>query len=248
MTARPDHRGPRALVVIPTFNERDNLSTIVDAVVAEGCSVLIVDDDSPDGTGDIADGLAAASEAVSVLHRTAKRGLGPAYVAGFSAALASGWDVICQMDADFSHDPADLRRLIRRVDEGAGLAIGSRYVPGGGTPDWSYGRQLLSRAGAGNIYARTMLGSRINDLTGGFRAWDRGALERVDPSTCEASGYAFQVEMAWRAERAGYTVAEVPIVFRDRRVGESKMDRSIVLEAMRLVTQWAIRHRLGRLP
>lgn len=246
MTARRDSGGAAALVVIPTFNERDNIQAIVEAVVAQGCAVLVVDDASPDGTGDAADRLAEASAAVSVLHRTAKRGLGPAYAAGFATALEGGWDVICQMDADFSHDPADLPRLIRRVDEGAGLAIGSRYVPGGGTPDWAYGRRLLSRAG--NVYARTMLGSRVNDLTGGFRAWDRDALQRVDPAGCESSGYAFQVEMAWRAERAGYTVAEVPIVFRDRRVGESKMDRSIVLEAMRLVTVWAIRHRAGRLP
>ncbi len=246
MTARRDSGGAAALVVIPTFNERDNIQAIVEAVVAQGCAVLVVDDASPDGTGDVADRLAEASPAVSALHRTAKRGLGPAYAAGFATALAGGWEVICQMDADFSHDPADLPRLIRRVDEGAGLAIGSRYVPGGGTPDWAYGRRLLSRAG--NVYARAMLGSRVNDLTGGFRAWDRDALQHVDPAGCESSGYAFQVEMAWRAERAGYTVAEVPIVFRDRRVGESKMDRSIVLEAMRLVTVWAIRHRAGRLP
>lgn len=246
MTDRPHSRGSDPVVVIPTFNERENLTAIVEAVVAQGCSVLIVDDDSPDGTGEIADRLAEDSEAVSVLHRTAKRGLGPAYAAGFEIAVQSGSGVICQMDADFSHDPADLGRLIRRVGEGAGLAIGSRYVPGGGTPDWAFGRRLLSRAG--NTYARAMLGSRINDLTGGFRAWDRDALIRVDPASCESSGYAFQVEMAWRAELAGYTVAEVPIVFRDRRVGESKMDRSIVLEAVRLVTMWAIRHRTGRLP
>ena len=236
---------PDALVVLPTYNELENLEQIVGAIRAHGCRVLIVDDNSPDGTGDLADRLADATDDVSVLHRPDKSGLGPAYAAGFSWALEHGAEVVCQMDADFSHDPADLARLVHRVQAGAGLAIGSRYVPGGSTPDWASGRRALS--GMGNLYARVMLGSRIRDLTGGFRAWHPTTLAAVDPSTCRSSGYAFQVEMAWRAERLGETVAEVPIVFRDRRVGESKMDRAIVIEAMRLVTRWGLARALPRL-
>lgn len=235
-----------ALVVIPTYNERVGLEHIVGAVLDAGCRVLVVDDQSPDGTGDLADRIASRSPQVTVLHRETKRGLGPAYADGFAVALESNAPVICQMDADFSHDPSDLSRLIERVRAGAGLVIGSRYVPGGSTPDWAARRRLLS--GAGNLYARIMLGSRIHDLTSGFRAWRPSTLSTVDPKTCQASGYAFQVEMAWRAERAGHTVAEVPIVFRDRRVGASKMSRAIIAEAMRLVTSWGIRRRLGQLP
>jgi dolichol-phosphate mannosyltransferase len=229
---------PDTLVVLPTFNELDNIEQIVRAILAQGCRVLVVDDNSPDGTGRLADRLKEELASVEVLHRSTKSGLGPAYSAGFAHALASGAEVICQMDADFSHDPADIPRLVDRVGAGAGLAIGSRYVPGGSTPDWAAGRRALS--GFGNLYARVMLGSRIHDLTGGFRAWHPQTLSAVDPSTCRSSGYAFQVEMAWRAERRGHTVAEVPIVFRDRRVGESKMDREIVVEAMRLVTRWGL--------
>ncbi len=237
---------PSAVVVIPTYNERDNLEPVVTAVAATGARVLVVDDASPDGTGELADKLAATAECLEVLHRPAKQGLGPAYAAGFQHALAQGVEIVCQMDADFSHDPYDLTRLMARVREGADLAIGSRYVAGGSTPDWALGRRFLSRAG--NAYARTLLGSRIRDLTGGFRAWRSTTLAGLDPASCQASGYAFQVEMAWRAERHGCTVAEVPIVFRDRRVGLSKMDRSIVLEAMKLVTAWGIRARTGQLP
>ena len=234
------------MTVIPTYNERENIEQIVGRVVATGCDVLVVDDDSPDGTGALAKALSAQNPRVEVLQRTGPRGLGPAYADGFAQVLASGAEIICQMDADFSHDPEDLPRLIAGIERGAGLVIGSRYVPGGSTPDWAMGRRWLS--GAGNLYARVMLRSRIRDLTGGFRAWSAATLAAVEPATCESSGYAFQVEMAWRAERAGLGVVEEPIIFRDRRVGDSKMDRSIVVEAMRLVTEWGIRRRAARLP
>jgi dolichol-phosphate mannosyltransferase len=237
---------PDPIVVVPTFNERENLTALIDAVTANGYQMLIVDDASPDGTGALADELAETLAGVQVLHRPAKQGLGPAYAAGFAEALRLGADIVGQMDADFSHDPADLPRLMQPVSEGADVVIGSRYVPGGSTPDWATGRRLLSSGG--NRYARAMLGSRIRDLTGGFRMWRAAVLESLRPETCRASGYAFQVEMAWRAERAGRRVVEVPIVFRDRRVGESKMDRRIVAEAMRLVTGWGIRRVTRRLP
>lgn len=234
------------LVVVPTYNERDNLATLIERVRELGYRVLVVDDGSPDGTGRVADELAGADPGVSVLHRPAKGGLGPAYAAGFGQAIASGAPIVCQMDADFSHDPGDLPRLVAAVEAGADLAIGSRYVPGGSTPDWSLGRRVLSAGG--NRYARMMLGGRTRDMTAGYRAWDVAALGALNPATCHASGYAFQVEMAWRAARQGFTIAEVPIVFRDRRVGESKMDRAIVIEAMRLVTGWGIRRMARRLP
>lgn len=234
------------VVVIPTYNERENLESIVSAVTDSGYHVLVVDDASPDGTGELADKLTATIDGLDVLHRSAKQGLGPAYAAGFTRVLAQGAGIVCQMDADFSHDPHDLFRLVDRVRRGADLAIGSRYVRGGSTPDWALGRRFLSRAG--NVYARAALGSHIRDLTGGFRAWRASVLAGLDPASCQASGYAFQVEMAWRAERAGHTVAEVPIVFRDRRVGSSKMDRAIVAEAMKLVTRWGIQAKTRQLP
>lgn len=237
---------PEPVVVVPTYDERDNIEPLVAAVRSNGYRVLIVDDASPDGTGEIADRLAATDPSVSVLHRPQKSGLGPAYAAGFAEALAAGAPVVCQMDADFSHDPDDLPRLVDRIELGADLALGSRYVPGGSTPDWALGRKLLSWGG--NLYARLLLGGPIHDMTGGFRAWRSSALQSVEPGTCHASGYAFQVEMAWRAQRAGLVVEEVPIVFRDRRIGQSKMDRSIVLEAMRLVTGWGVRRLVRRLP
>jgi dolichol-phosphate mannosyltransferase len=235
-----------ALVVVPTYNERDNLATLIEHIRSLDYRVLVVDDASPDGTGRLADELAAADPAVAVVHRSEKAGLGPAYAAGFAQALETDASVICQIDADFSHDPDDLPRLVAAVEAGADLAIGSRYVPGGSTPDWALSRRMLSAGG--NIYSRLMLGGSVHDMTAGFRAWDAAALAKLDPGSCHASGYAFQVEMAWRSARNGFTITEVPIVFRDRRVGESKMDRSIVVEAMRLVTGWGIRRVLGRLP
>jgi len=222
-------------VVLPTYNEADNLESIAAAVldaVPEGTGILVVDDASPDGTGEIADRLAASDPRIEVLHRADKRGLGPAYVAGFGRALAGGATRIVQMDADFSHDPADVPRLIAATegDAGADLALGSRYVPGGGVGDWGRGRQAISRWGS--IYARTWLGLPIRDLTGGFKCFRREVLESIRLETVSALGYAFQIETTYRALRAGFRVVELPIAFVDREAGSSKMSRSIVLEAI----------------
>lgn len=229
--------------IVPTFNERENLPEIAKAVRAHGYRLLIVDDNSPDGTGAIADQLAAEDPMTSVLHREKKEGLGPAYAAGFDLALDNGAAVLIEMDADFSHDPKDLPRLVSAVEAGADLAIGSRYVPGGSTPDWPWLRRFISRGG--NIYARLMLGIPTRDATAGFRAFRSEALRRLPYREAEASGYGFQVEMAWRATQAGLVVTEVPIAFRDRTRGKSKMGPDIVIEAMKLVTQWGF-GRLGR--
>jgi dolichol-phosphate mannosyltransferase len=228
----------RVTVVVPTYNERSNLPHLAAAIRLGGFRLLIVDDASPDGTGDVAEALAANDPEMSVLHRPEKVGLGPAYADGFDVALSRGADVVVQMDADFSHSPEDIPRLIEAIISGADLAIGSRYVPGGSTPDWPLGRRLLSRGG--NAYARRMLGIPIRDATAGFRAFRADALQRLPYREAEASGYGFQVEMAWRADALGLTIAEVPIVFRDRESGTSKMSRDIVIEAMRLVTLWGI--------
>jgi dolichol-phosphate mannosyltransferase len=233
-------------VVIPTYNERSNIGHLIAAVRMNGYRVLVVDDGSPDGTGDVVDEIAGADRLVDVLHRTEKAGLGPAYAAGFAHAIQDGADIVVEMDADFSHNPNDLPRLIGAVESGADLAIGSRYVPGGSTPDWPAHRRLLSRGG--NTYARLMLGLRVHDATAGFRAFRVPALERIGYRDAQASGYAFQVEMAWRAERAGLEITEVPVVFRDREHGTSKMSGSIVAEAMLLVTRWGVRRFLGSLP
>lgn len=224
------------LVVVPTYNEAENIALIAEAVRSQNFELLFVDDGSPDGTGEIADELAKADPGISVLHRTTKEGIGPAYAAGFTVALERGADVICEMDADFSHDPNDLPRLVQAIADGGDLAIGSRYVSGGGVDNWPWHRRWLSRGG--NIYARTMLGTKINDMTAGFRAFRAGALRQLDFTACEASGYGFQVEMAWGAAKAGLDVREVPIIFRDRSRGTSKMGASIAVEAMLLVTKW----------
>jgi dolichol-phosphate mannosyltransferase len=202
--------------------------------------VLVVDDASPDGTGDIADRLAAERDDVAVLHRDAKEGLGPAYLAGFAEALAGGAELVAQMDADFSHDPADLPRLIDALDD-ADLALGSRYVEGGGVVDWGPGRRAISRWGS--AYARAALGIGIRDLTGGFKVFRRVVLEAIDLESIAALGYAFQVETTYRAIRRGFRVVEVPITFRDRRVGQSKMSGSIVFEAALRVPAMRVRGR-----
>jgi len=233
----------RVTVALPTYNELENLPLITPEIVAFGYRLLIIDDNSPDGTGRLADSLAADLSEVTVLHREAKEGLGPAYAAGFDRALSDGAEVVVEMDADFSHDPADLPRLVEAIEHGADVAIGSRYVPGGSTPDWPRIRQFISRGG--NLYARAMLGMPIRDATAGFRAYTADALRRLPYRVAEASGYGFQVEMAWRAHRAGMKVIEVPISFRDRQRGTSKMGAPIVLEAMRLVTMWGLRRRFG---
>ena len=221
---------PKATICLPTYDERANIEAMLRALQPLGVHVLVVDDNSPDGTGEIADGLAQELDFVSVLHRPTKEGLGPAYVAGFRRALADGAELILEMDCDFSHDPADVPRLIAACDAGADLALGSRYVPGGGTENWGRIRRLVSTGGS--WYARKLLGVGIRDLTGGFKCYRRRVLERIDIDAIRARGYAFQIETTYRAIRAGFDVVEVPIVFADRTAGQSKMSRTIVLEAI----------------
>ena len=229
-------------LVVPTYNEVGNLEALVQAVLEtlrraspEGFVVLIVDDNSPDGTGDLADRLAAEHGPVRVLHRPAKGGLGPAYLAGFAEALAGGAGYVMEMDADFSHDPADLSALLDTARDGADVVLGSRYVPGGGVTDWGPVRRLVSRGGS--WYARVILGMREQDLTGGFKCFSRAALETIDLDTVRSQGYAFQIELSYRAARRGLHIVEVPIVFRERRVGTSKMSARIALEAFWRVPQ-----------
>jgi dolichol-phosphate mannosyltransferase len=228
----------RACVVLPTYDERENLPAIVPAILAAApeLDVLVVDDDSPDGTGELADEVAAREPRVRVLHRRRKEGLGRAYLAGFDVALRAGYGRILEMDADFSHDPRALPALLA-ASRDADVVLGSRYVAGGGTRNWGAARRLLSRGGS--AYARAVLGAPVRDLTGGFKCFRREVLERIDLATVTSVGYAFQIELTWRALRAGFRVVEVPIVFTDRRVGQSKMSRAIVLEALWKV--WLIR-------
>ena len=220
-----------AWLVLPTYNEAENVEAVVTAALEHlpaSRRVLVVDDGSPDGTGDIADRLAARDEDVEVLHRAAKEGLGPAYVAGFRRALEGGAQLVGQMDADLSHDPADLPRLFEAAER-ADVVIGSRYVDGGGVADWGPVRRAISRGGS--AYARAVLGLGVRDLTGGFKVIRRDVLEAIDLGSIASLGYAFQVEVTYRAIEAGFRVVEVPITFRDRRVGESKMTGAIVWEA-----------------
>lgn len=237
-------------VIVPTYNEADNLGPITSAIldVLPESTVLVVDDDSPDGTGRLADDLAAANSRVRVLHRAAKQGLGRAYLDGFAVALDGGATTVVQMDADFSHDPAALPGMVGPVAEGAtDLVIGSRYTRGGGVVDWGLGRQMLSRGGS--LFARTVLGLGPRDLTGGFKAWRAETLAGVPFAGIHAGGYVFQIEMTFRAARAGARIREVPITFRDRRVGQSKMSRRIVGEAFVVVVQLRaeeLRERLRR--
>jgi dolichol-phosphate mannosyltransferase len=224
-------QGP-AWLVLPTYNEAGNLERFATAVrpnLPDSARILVVDDNSPDGTGEIADRLAAADERVSVLHRPGKEGLGPAYIAGFREALAGGAGLVLEMDSDFSHDPAQLPQLLEASVD-ADLVIGSRYVPGGRAADWSAVRKAISRGGS--TYARLVLGVGVRDLTGGFKCFRREVLEALDLDAVQAKGYAFQVELTYRAIRQGFRVVEVPITFRDREVGSSKMDQSIVAEAI----------------
>lgn len=224
-------------LILPTYNEAENVERIVAAARARlpaAARVLIVDDNSPDGTGRRAERLAAADPAVEVLHRPRKEGIGPAYVAGFRRALAGGAGLVLEMDCDFSHDPAYLPRLLAAAER-ADLVLGSRYVPGGGVGDWGPLRRAISRGGS--AYARLVLGVGVRDLTGGFKCFRREVLEAIDLDAVRARGYAFQVELTYRAIEAGFRVVEVPIVFRDRRAGASKMDRAIVAEAVWRVPQ-----------
>jgi dolichol-phosphate mannosyltransferase len=236
---------PRGSVwlVIPTYDEAANVEAIVAAALERLPSprrVLVVDDSSPDGTGEIADRIAAENPDVQVLHRAVKEGIGPAYIAGFKRALAAGAPVVAQMDADFSHDPTDLPRLLAAL-QGSDVVLGSRYVDGGGVTDWGPVRRAISRGGS--AYARAFLGLDIRDLTGGFKAFRSEVLAAIDLDSIPAHGYAFQVETTYRAIRAGFRVAEVPITFRDRRVGESKMTSRIVLEAALRVPAMRLRGR-----
>jgi dolichol-phosphate mannosyltransferase len=228
----------RAVICLPTYDERDNLAPIVSAIhaVVPQVDVLVVDDNSPDGTGALADELAAKDPRVKVLHRAGKEGLGKAYLAAFAWALERGYGLVLEMDADFSHDPAHLPAILEAARE-ADLVLGSRYVPGGGTVNWGLGRKIVSRGGS--LYARALLGVRVRDLTGGFKCFRREVLEAIDLATVECTGYAFQIELTYRALLRGFKVREVPIVFQDRRVGQSKMSKGIVLEAMRRV--WSMR-------
>jgi dolichol-phosphate mannosyltransferase len=224
---------PGAWLILPTYNEAENIGPIVHAARANlraGDRILIVDDNSPDGTGAIADGLATELEGVEVLHRPGKQGLGPAYLAGFRHALAGGADYMLEMDSDFSHDPADLPRLIEAAEHGADLVLGSRYVPGGDVTDWGLLRRLVSRGGS--WYARVILGVDVHDLTGGFKCFRRRVLEALNLDTVHADGYGFQIELTYRTIQSGFRVVEIPIVFRDRRVGQSKMNARIALEAV----------------
>jgi dolichol-phosphate mannosyltransferase len=218
-----------ATICLPTYNERENLERMLRALEPHGVRVLVIDDNSPDGTGELADRLAAALPFVEVLHRERKEGLGPAYLAGFRRALADGAELVLEMDCDFSHDPADVPRLIAACEDGADLALGSRYVPGGSIPNWGLVRRAVSAGG--NIYARALLSSPVHDLTGGFKCYRRRVLETIDLDAVDSKGYAFQIETTYRAARAGFRVVEVPIAFVEREHGGSKMSRTIVLEA-----------------
>jgi dolichol-phosphate mannosyltransferase len=238
MTTAHEPVGTGTWIVLPTYNEAENLAPIAAAILeaAPGATLLVVDDGSPDGTGVIADGLAGADARILVRHRTAKQGLGRAYLDGFGIALAADARYVVQMDADWSHDPAALESLLRPVVDGtADLVIGSRYTRGGGVVDWGIGRRLISRGGS--IFARVVLGLPAHDLTGGFKAWRATTLAAIPFTGIHAGGYVFQIEMTFRASRAGARVAEVPITFRDRRVGQSKMSRRIVVEALVVVVQ-----------
>ena len=229
----------RAVVVLPTYNEAENLPGIVPAILQASpeLDVLVVDDNSPDGTGKLADDLARAHPGrVSVMHRARKEGLGPAYLAGFAHALSLGYGRVCQMDADFSHDPKRLPAVIAASREGD-VGLGSRYVPGGGTVNWGLGRRLLSRGGS--LYGRTILGLHLRDLTGAFRCYRREVLEALDLGSMTSTGYAFQIELIYRVIRRGFRVVEVPIIFADRFAGKSKMSSAIIREAVWKV--WQIR-------
>jgi dolichol-phosphate mannosyltransferase len=235
----------RVVVVVPTYNEVENLAWVVGRVRAAvpEADVLVVDDGSPDGTGAAADALAASDPQVSVVHRRAKEGLGAAYLHGFAVALERGYDVIGEMDADGSHQPEQLPRLLEAL-EGADLVLGSRWVPGGRVVNWPVGRKLLSRGG--NLYTRLLLGMPVRDATGGFRLFRRTTLEKIDLADVESVGYCFQADLAWRTVQAGLRVREVPIVFVERVRGESKMTPDVAVESLRRITRWGLRERAGQ--
>ena len=240
---------PRAVVCLPTYDERENLEPVVRALGevldTSRDRVLVIDDGSPDGTGELADRLAEELPWLDVLHRTRKEGIGRAYLAGFARALETGTELVLEMDCDFSHDPSDVPRLIEACETGADLALGSRWVDGGGTVNWGIVRRFISRGGS--LYARLVLGVPVRDLTGGFKCFRRLVLETIDLDAIAARGYGFQIEGTYRTLRAGFRVVEIPITFVDRRVGESKMSGTIVLEAMRQVPMLRWKALRGRL-
>jgi dolichol-phosphate mannosyltransferase len=237
----------RVLVLVPTYNEIENIDDVLQRArtALPDADVLVIDDGSPDGTADRAEKLEVDLGGIEVLRRGTKSGLGSAYRAGFRVGMARGYDVMVEMDADLSHDPAVLPELVAAVEQGADLAIGSRYVRGGSIPDWKWGRRGISRFGC--LYARTVLGLSVRDATAGFRAYHRRALRAIPLDDIRADGYGFQVEMTYLTERAGGTIVEIPITFRDRTLGRSKMSVRIVVEALVLVTWWGIRDRMRHL-
>lgn len=234
---------PEALVIVPTYNEIDSLAAVVGKIrqTVPTADVLIVDDDSPDGTGALADVLAAEDSGISVIHRTRKDGLGRAYLAGFERAFELGYDYVAEIDADGSHDPVELAKMLELAINGADLVIGSRLVPGGEVRNWPWFRRAISRAG--NAYARWVLRSRVRDLTAGYRVFRTSALKELDISSVSSQGYCFQVELAWLLEKSGHTIEEHPITFIERATGRSKMHPGIVLEALLRVTGWGLTRR-----
>ncbi len=233
----------KAVIIIPTYNEYENLRPLSQAIFsyAPGCDILIIDDNSPDGTGQLADELSQEDARIHVLHRPGKRGLGTAYVAGFKYAIEHNYDAAFEMDADFSHDPRYLPDFLKAIED-ADLVIGSRYIPGGATPNWSLLRRMIS--GSGNIFARFMLGIPYQDCTAGFRCYRREVLEAIDLDTIQSQGYAFQIELVYRVMKLGFRITETPIVFVDRRGGKSKMSRKIMIEAF----SYVIRTRFSKQP
>ncbi|EME22133.1 polyprenol monophosphomannose synthase [Rhodococcus triatomae] len=244
-----DKPSSSTLVIIPTYNESENIALIIGRLHAAvpGAHVLVADDGSPDGTGDIADKLAAddTEGRIHVMHRTEKNGLGAAYIAGFQWALERDYQVVVEMDADGSHAPEQLHRLLDKIDEGADVVAGSRYVPGGSVVNWPRRREILSRGG--NIYSQLALGVKIKDITGGYRAYRRVVLETLDLGAIESAGYCFQIDMGWRALQAGFTMVEVPITFTEREFGESKMSGNIITEAFTKVLGWGMANRWRKL-
>jgi len=236
---------PRVVVCLPTYNERENLEPMLRALGDKAVRVLVVDDSSPDGTGELADRLARELEYVDVLHRERKEGLGPAYLAGFRHALAAGAELVLEMDCDFSHDPGDVPRLVAAAEDGADVVLGSRYVVGGAVRNWGALRRFVSAGGS--LYARVLLGADVRDLTGGFKCYRRRVLETIDLDAIHSKGYAFQIETTYRALRAGFRVVEIPITFADREVGGSKMSKTIVVEAVWKVPALRVAALLGRL-
>ncbi len=242
VTPSPSHATKNTgIVILPTYNEAENLPLMVEQLLAQPLDVLVVDDGSPDGTGGIADGLARDHpDRVSVIHRSGKMGLGSAYIAGFKQALAAGYAYILEMDCDFSHDPAYLPKFLEAIQH-ADVVLGSRYIPGAGIPNWNVIRRMISRGG--NIYARTILGLPYQDLTGGFKCYRRKVLETLNLQGAQSNGYSFQIELTYRAHQHGFRITEIPIIFHDRRVGTSKMSRNIVVEAM--VKVWRMKFSKG---